>query len=352
MCVLAGVAATSAAADVRTGTVTVDPNQPGATFGSPPAAPLITASVSEDEQSGTITFSENSSAAFGLEISSISVRALVSDTSNPVLTSSGANGTLPAKQVTNSGGTQTIVWSDPVLANQDFVFVTLEDLSYPTYNGFYFAGYAPTVAVANPGPQSTRAGTFVTVPVTAKLNGLASADDDVSSFRPPTVTATGLPPGVTLDQTDGYLSGMPTRAGVYAVTATASFPVNSDTQAVTGTTQFQWTVLATTPSRKPKPKYSLNNHNVKNWALAAVIDEFYGGRVRRSTPKDLHLNHCVALQSGRFRCDVSWLSALYGFGGRVTVGNVNPRTGRFRFGFTLVRTTTLTGARKRISVSY
>ncbi len=79
-------------------------------------------------------------------------------------------------------------------------------------------------AVANPGNQSSVVGTAVT------LNNSASG-----GTPPYTWSATGLPPGLSINSSTGQVTGTPTTAGSYNVTITA-------TGGGSGSTSFTWTV--------------------------------------------------------------------------------------------------------------
>jgi uncharacterized repeat protein (TIGR01451 family) len=85
-----------------------------------------------------------------------------------------------------------------------------------------------TVTVDNPGDQSSTVGTAVSLQMHAT---------DSASGETLTWTATGLPPGLSINSSNGLISGTPTTAGTSAVTVTAR-----DTTGAPGSTAFDWTV--------------------------------------------------------------------------------------------------------------
>ena len=78
----------------------------------------------------------------------------------------------------------------------------------------------------NPGNKTSTVGQAVSVPLTG-------SDPDAD---PITYSATGLPPGLTVSSTLGWITGTPTTAGTYSVTARVSDGV------LTASQTFTWTV--------------------------------------------------------------------------------------------------------------
>jgi len=84
-----------------------------------------------------------------------------------------------------------------------------------------------TVTVTNPGSQSTKVGTAVSLQISAS---------DSASGQTLTYSATGLPAGLSISSS-GLISGTPTTAATSSVTVTAK-----DSTGATGSASFTWTV--------------------------------------------------------------------------------------------------------------
>ena len=89
-----------------------------------------------------------------------------------------------------------------------------------------YSDQRPTLT--NPGAQTSTAGQSDSLQ-------LVGSDPDGLAV---TYSATGLPSGLTLGSTTGFVSGTPTTAGTYSVTATVSDGV------LTASQTFSWTVAA------------------------------------------------------------------------------------------------------------
>ena len=122
----------------------------------------------------------------------------------------------------NLYGTSTCTEFDAVKAAWNAVSVPAQT-GEPTCTP---GGGSGTVTVTNPGSRSGTVGTAIS-PFTLSASG---------GTAPYTFSAAGLPAGVTMSST-GTVSGTPTTAGTYSVTASAT-----DSRGAAGTTSFTFTV--------------------------------------------------------------------------------------------------------------
>jgi hypothetical protein len=105
---------------------------------------------------------------------------------------------------------------------------TSDIITNVSYNGETIAAGADVVTVTSPGSQTSTAGTAIS---SLQIAASSSKGDSISTW-----TATGLPPGLTINST-GAITGTPTTAGNYVVTVTAT-----DSGGTKGSVQFAWLV--------------------------------------------------------------------------------------------------------------
>ena len=104
-----------------------------------------------------------------------------------------------------------------------------------------------TVAVSNPGAQTSTAGQPVGLPIHATDSGGATL----------AYAASGLPTGLTIDAASGIISGTPTAPGTFTVTVSAA-----DRFMNSGRTTFTWTVVKPVVKAGPPAISKLNFGNV------------------------------------------------------------------------------------------
>lgn len=118
--------------------------------------------------------------------------------------------------------------------------------------------------------------------------------------------------------------------------------------------QTTTTTTATSTPAAPAapPKYSLTTSNAGRWAQNAIFDQFYRHTVVRLGHFAISGCHHPAPSDPRYACRVRWSKGSWAYSGSVLMGNVNAKTGYFRFGFNLVAQNSHTHKRRRINVAY
>lgn len=266
----------TAAAATWSGSESFDLNDHSPTFNPEPQLPPLTFAVTYDT-AGTVTLTEsggnvpNDIGSFeqlangtpnwsyfnwetrGVDVSGGSNADISISEFGATLTVSGIEGSL-SPQVTPSpdGRSVTAVWSNALLANLDVSYVTIDGTTFFTGTAssyeysddggsFYFTGDSPQVRITAPLRRQSVAHFRATpLKLSASMSGVAAADesDGITGF-----SATGLPPGLAMSR-HGLITGVPARPGVYQVTATVTGKFNNNSQAVSATTTFPWTVIA------------------------------------------------------------------------------------------------------------
>jgi Putative Ig domain len=122
-----------------------------------------------------------------------------------------------------SGNTLFNGWNDPAGTDSTVMLNGTEWLASGSSGGG-----TGSVTVANPGSRTGTVGTATSLQLSAS-----------GGTSPYTWSATGLPPGLSISSS-GLISGTPTTAGSYSVTATAH-----DATGATGSASFSWTISTT-----------------------------------------------------------------------------------------------------------
>jgi hypothetical protein len=94
-----------------------------------------------------------------------------------------------------------------------------------------------TVTVNSPGPQTSGLGTTVT----KQLRATSSASAPITSW-----SATGLPPGLSINARTGKVTGKPAKTGTFSVTVKATDTVASNVHS-SGQATFNWVITSKTP---------------------------------------------------------------------------------------------------------
>jgi len=178
-----------------TNTVTV--TNPGSQTSTVGTAASLQINASDSASGQTLTYSATGLPT-GLSISSTT--GLITGTPSA---SGSYSVTVTAKDTTGATGSASFTWT----------------VNSATGN---------TVTVTNPGSQTGTVGTAASLQIHAS---------DSASGQTLTYSATGLPTGLSISSTTGLITGTPTTAGSYSVTASAK-----DTTGATGSASFTWTI--------------------------------------------------------------------------------------------------------------
>jgi hypothetical protein len=182
----------------------------------------------------------NQSNPSGTAISPLSIGA--SDSSATATLTYSATGLPDGLSIDPGTGAIT---GTPTTAGSSSVTVTAtDDAGFAGSAGFTWV-IINTVSVANPGTQSDRSGTAIG-PLTN------SATDSSSAASIASWSATGLPPGLSIDRTSGTVAGTPTTGGSYPVTLTAV-----DSAGFAGSATFTWAITNNVSVANPGNQTSL-----------------------------------------------------------------------------------------------
>jgi Zn-dependent metalloprotease len=110
--------------------------------------------------------------------------------------------------------------------NFNVVKAAWDAVSVPAQTGDPTCSTSTTLSLVNPGSKTSTVGTATSVSLSAS-----------GGTTPYTYSATGLPAGITINSSTGVMSGTPTTAGTYTVTATVR-----DAVSATASQTFTWTV--------------------------------------------------------------------------------------------------------------
>ncbi len=178
----------------------------------------------------TVTSPGNMTTVVGQAVSAVQIQA--ADSASGQTLTYAATGLPPGLSISSAG----LISGTPTTVGTFNVTVTATDTTgasgAASFTWTITGGTGNTVTVTSPGNQSGKVGT----PISAVQIQAA----DSASGQTLTYAATGLPPGLSISSA-GLITGTPTTAGSFNVTATAT-----DTTGASGSASFTWTVSPAT----------------------------------------------------------------------------------------------------------
>ncbi len=201
----------------------------------------------------SVTSPGNQSDVSGTAISTVQISA--TDTSSTATLTYGAGGTLPPGLAINSS--TGAITGTPTTAGTYPVTVTVTDsAAYSAHTSFTWT-VTNTLSVTNPGAQSDVSGNDIT-----PLGIVAS---DSSSTATLTYSDGGtLPPGLSINMSNGIITGSPTIAGTYPVTITVV-----DSGGFSANAAFTWTITNSVSVTNPGSQSDLSGTAISGLQIQA-----------------------------------------------------------------------------------